>query len=298
MYEKAVARAEAQRDSASTALEKLGRARLKVYDGDMRRFVRAFERVKHVDFSPLRSGDALGPEELPVGELQAISFGTVDALKTTVAAGGAGAASGAIAFGAAGALATASTGTAISTLSGAAAFNATLAWFGGGALAAGGGGMAAGAVVLGGIVAAPLLVVGGFVFHQVGKKKLEQAKAERAKVRAAVAKLAAMTTVTFGIEQRASQMRSLLTRLDRHFSPMVTWLEALVERETDYRIYSLEEQQELFVAVSLAVTMRRVLDVPLLDDSGAVNDESTVVVHEARKLLKDIPGQSAAATAA
>lgn len=52
---------------------------------------------------------------------------------------------------------TASTGTAIASLSGAAAYNATLAWFGGGALAAGGGGMATGTVVLGAIVAIPVL---------------------------------------------------------------------------------------------------------------------------------------------
>lgn len=51
----------------------------------------------------------------------------------------------------------ASTGTAISVLSGAAAYNATLAWFGGGALAAGGAGMSGGMMVLGGIVAAPVV---------------------------------------------------------------------------------------------------------------------------------------------
>jgi hypothetical protein len=55
-----------------------------------------------------------------------------------------------------GAFGTASTGTAISTLSGAAAYNATLAWFGGGAMAAGGSGIALGTAVLtgGGIVVA------------------------------------------------------------------------------------------------------------------------------------------------
>lgn len=51
----------------------------------------------------------------------------------------------------------ASTGFAISGLSGAAAYNATLAWFGGGALAAGGAGMSGGMMVLGGIVAAPMI---------------------------------------------------------------------------------------------------------------------------------------------
>lgn len=51
----------------------------------------------------------------------------------------------------------ASTGAALSGLSGVAAYNATLAWFGGGALAAGGAGMSGGMMVLGGIVAAPII---------------------------------------------------------------------------------------------------------------------------------------------
>lgn len=67
-------------------------------------------------------------------------------------------------------LGTASTGTAIGTLSGVAAFNATLAWFGGGALAAGGAGMAGGMMVLGGIVAFPFIILWGFSIHKKAKK--------------------------------------------------------------------------------------------------------------------------------
>lgn len=62
-------------------------------------------------------------------------------------------------------LGTASTGTAIATLSGAAAYNATLAWFGGGAIAAGGGGMAAGATTLGLIFAIPAIAIATYKTH-------------------------------------------------------------------------------------------------------------------------------------
>lgn len=59
----------------------------------------------------------------------------------------------------------ASTGTAISTLSGATAYNATLAWFGGGAIAAGGGGMAAGAMTLIDITGISILLYCSYKSH-------------------------------------------------------------------------------------------------------------------------------------
>lgn len=64
----------------------------------------------------------------------------------------------------------ASTGAAISGLSGVAAYNATMAWFGGGALAAGGAGMSGGMMVLGGIVAAPLILISSKSSYSKAKK--------------------------------------------------------------------------------------------------------------------------------
>jgi len=72
----------------------------------------------------------------------------------------------------------ATTGAAISGLSGAASFNATMAWFGGGALAAGGGGMAIGTVVLGGILILPIAIlipVLGWWGYRKNMEKLKEA---------------------------------------------------------------------------------------------------------------------------
>jgi len=68
------------------------------------------------------------------------------------------------------ALGTASTGTAIGGLSGVAAFNATLAWFGGGAIVAGGAGMAGGAGVLALIVMAPVALLAGYFTYRSALK--------------------------------------------------------------------------------------------------------------------------------
>jgi len=65
---------------------------------------------------------------------------------------------------------TASTGVGIGGLTGIAAYNATLAWFGGGALAAGGAGMAGGMVVLSSIVAAPIVLFSAHRSYSKAKK--------------------------------------------------------------------------------------------------------------------------------
>lgn len=82
-------------------------------------------------------------------------------------------------------LGSASTGTAISTLSGAAAYNATVAWFGGGALAAGGAGMAGGALMLTGIAIVPMVAFAAWTTRSKAKE-LDEA---RAKVDAATSEL-------------------------------------------------------------------------------------------------------------
>ena len=71
-------------------------------------------------------------------------------------------------------LGTASTGTAIATLSGASAFNATMAWFGGGALAAGGAGMAGGGLMLSGLVAIPLVAFASSASYSKATKMDEE----------------------------------------------------------------------------------------------------------------------------
>lgn len=82
-------------------------------------------------------------------------------------------------------LGTASTGTAISTLSGAAAYNATLAWFGGGAVAAGGGGMATGAITLIDITGISILLYCSYKSHSKANEITKQTElliAEIAKI--------------------------------------------------------------------------------------------------------------------
>ncbi len=289
LYDDAVEQLEQQREATTKRLAKLGETRIDICDIKIRSFAKAFSAIKNVERTDLQLDDeTIGADDLPIAELLEISLKKTDAAKALVAGAGSGGAAGMAAYVAVGALGIASTGAVIGGLSGAAAANATLAWFGGGALAAGGMGMAGGVIVLGGIIALPALLLGGFVFHQAGKRELEKAKANRAEANAVIKQIAAMSTVAAGIAQRAKQFRTVLKSLERQFDTMLDETLVLVNRETDYLKMSPVEQSRLHVATNTALTLRKAIDVPLLDNEGGLTAESGVVLRDAKRLQREL----------
>ncbi|MBR6426712.1 MAG: hypothetical protein IKS28_02680, partial [Clostridia bacterium] len=195
------------------------------------------------------------------------------------AAGGALAAFGA--YSAAGALATASTGTAISALSGAAATNATLAFFGGGSVAAGGLGMAGGTAVLGGLVAGPALLVMGSIVEAQAGKNLEKAKTNAAEVAEMCEQYENGALQCIAIRRRTNMFYALLARLDSYLSPAIREMDNIIENSgVDYSKYTLEEKKVIASTASLAVTIKSVLDTPILTPEGSLTEES-------KKMLTD-----------
>ena len=193
-----------------------------------------------------------------------------------VLAGGAGGALVAFgAYGAAHALAAASTGTAIAALHGAAATNATLAFFGGGSLAAGGLGMAGGTAVLGGLVAGPALMVMGFVADAAASKKLKQALTNQAEAARITEELNTGSAQCEAMRRRTYMFYNLLARLDARFLPLVYRMEDIIRSEgDDYRLYSTESRKVIASCAGIAVTIKSVLDTPLLTDDGLLTGES------------------------
>ncbi len=274
-----------QHDETAAAVQELGEAELAAYDGPIRRFVELFERMKNVELSELTLEEAPPFVRSFDFDVRAVDFGAVDALKTLVAGGGAGATAGLTTFAAVGALATASTGTAISSLSGAAATNATLAWLGGGSLAAGGGGMAAGTMVLGGVVALPVLAVGGLVVHHKGRQALAEAKQDAAKAELAITEMELARTGALGIMLRASQITILVVRLSALAQRRNAVLGHLVDRSDDYATYDEHDREAVMLAASVAKTLRTVMDVPVIDDDGTLTNVSNDAVEAAEQLL-------------
>ena len=191
------------------------------------------------------------------------------------------------AYSAAASFATASTGTAIGTLSGAAASNATLAFFGGGSLASGGLGMAGGTVVLGGLVAGPALLVMGIITGAKAGKSLENALANSAEVDVTCEQLEIANYQCIAIRRRTYLFYSLLARLDSFLLPLVMDMKNVVKNEGyDYATYSSESKKIVARAVSVAVTVKRVIDTPILSEDGKLIDESEKIYNEISKSIE------------
>ena len=68
---------------------------------------------------------------------------------------------------------------------------------------------------------------------------------------------------------------NLLERLDTYFLPLIFMMEEIVENEkTDYRIYGMDSKKVIASCASVAVSVKTVLDTPLLTDDGLLTEES------------------------
>jgi len=280
------------RTESGSALQRLGEEKVFILNSSITGFLDSFTKIKNVDF---RNSEGL--EELRKFHIDVSEFKELKSMVTFAGsiAGGtiAGTAGGALvafgAYGAAQALAVASTGTAISALSGAAATNATLAFFGGGSLAAGGLGMAGGSAVLGGLVAGPALMVMGFVAGAAAKKNLEKAYTNQAEAIQIASQLESGTKQCDAIRRRTYMFYCLLSRLDAYFLPLIYKMEDIIKDEgDDYRDYSEESKKVIASCAAFAVSIKTVLDTPLLTDDGLLTPESETTLENVQESIEKI----------
>ncbi len=284
--EEAANRLDLYRKQCARSLERLGGEKIDVIEKSMVPFVDSFSRIKNVDFT-----ESVGLDELTKFHIDQKDFEEMHQMQhivlSTVGGVAAGLAGGALtafgAYSAATTFAVASTGTAISTLSGAAATNATLAFFGGGSLAAGGLGMAGGTVVLGGLVAGPALMIMGLVIGAKMGKNLEEAKINAAQATEACEQMENGALQCIAIRRRTDMFYTLLARLDVYFRSLLEKMNRIVLDEgTDYRSFSTESKKTILKTASLAVTVKSVLDTPILSEDGSLTDESATFLEKNR----------------
>lgn len=279
------------RQQCGDALQRLGEEKLFVLSNSITSFLDTFTKIKNVDFA-----DSEGLSELSkfhVDETTFAEIGELGHFAASLATGSiAGLAGGALtalgAYSAAATFATASTGTAISTLSGAAASNATLAFFGGGSLASGGLGMAGGTAVLGGLVAGPALLVMGVITGVTAEKCLEDAKKHAAEADVICEQLETGVIQCIGIRRRTYMFHNLLARLDAHFLPLIHAMEEVVANEgTNYAAYKPESKRIIASVASTAVSIKAILDTPILTADGTLTNESKTVEDKITLRLTD-----------
>lgn len=282
LVEDATAQLNKQREACGRALRVLGEEKLYVLNNSVKQFLDAFTRIKNVDFT-----DSTGLEELKKLHVDERAFTELKFMvnyAVSIAGGAAaGTAGGALvafgAYSAAKTFALASTGTAIKSLAGIAAKNATLAFFGGGSLATGGIGMAGGAFVLGSFVAGPALMVMGFVVGDAARKNLEKARTNLAEAERIAGELNTAALQCEVIRRRTYMFYNLLARLDARFMPLLYRMEDILQNEgDDYRQYSPESKKTVAACAGIAVTIKYVLDTPLLTDDGLLTPESEQTV--------------------
>ncbi|MBU5419531.1 hypothetical protein KQI11_05275 [Acetanaerobacterium sp. MSJ-12] len=282
----------AQRHACGNSLTNLGSEKIAVLNGTISDFLDVFTQIKNVDFRESEGLDEL--QRLHIDEKEFVELRKMVNFAGNVAGGAvAGTAGGALvafgAYGAAQALAFASTGTAISALSGAAATNATLAFFGGGSLAAGGLGMAGGTLVLGGLVAGPALLVMGLIAGKAAKKGLDQAYTNRAETVQIAAQLNTASLQCETIRRRTYVFYNLLARLDTYFMPLIYKMSDIAKAEgDDYSKYSADSKKIIASCASVAVSIKSVLDTPLLTDDGLLTEASEGTATNIEGFLKNL----------
>ena len=80
---------------------------------------------------------------------------------------------------------------------------------------------------------------------------------------------------------------NLLARLDARFLPLIYRMEDILEVEgTDYRQYAPESKKIIASCASIAVTIKSVLDTPLLTEEGSLTKESKEILISTRPVLE------------
>lgn len=289
IYDNAQRELKAARDATSAVLAQYGQLKLRACQGNIRRFIALFSQIKKVEWNDRGSIDL--NESLTLTSQDVVKLKELDTIASSLTTGTAAGlvAGGAIAFGAYGAVGTfavTSTGTAIGTLSGVAASNATLAFLGGGSLAAGGLGMAGGMMVLGGLVAGPALTIVAAVTVAKGKTNLNEAYINLAEANKTKNEIRLLVTACKGIADRTRMHIMLLERIEAIFSPMLTGLQQLIQREgTDYSFYSPGARKAIAALLATVAAYKAILDMPLLDKNGKLTQESANVLNNVSRQL-------------
>ena len=88
--------------------------------------------------------------------------------------------------------------------------------------------------------------------------------------------------------------KGLLDKLDTVFLTLIGQMEYIVSMHgTDYSKYSEAEQNRVAMAMSVAGAIKKVLDTPILNEDGSLNDASNQVHLEISKYHENVQAKLA-----
>lgn len=304
---------ERKKEQTAETLSEYGILKLNVWNEQIGKFVKLFENIKKVDLeSKVYLEDELthNVNNFELKEMKDISLKAGEVIAGGVQSLGVGALAGVASYGGAMMFGTASTGTAIASLTGVAATNATLAWLGGGSLAAGGLGVAGGTMILGGLVAGPVLVVGGMFLEAKSKKRLAEAEKFRAEVEVAIEQIDNAICALDGIQEVSNMYKNVVLKSRDIFNKLLFSVEEIIndyenrrkrsflykiksrlfkifnkEMKINFDKLSEEEKKILHTTYLYAQTLVGVLEYPLLNEDGSLEENSINKLKSAEILL-------------
>ena len=91
------------------------------------------------------------------------------------------------------------------------------------------------------------------------------------------------------IRRRTCVFYNLLARLDSYFMPLIYQMSDIVKTEgDDYSCYGADSKKIIASCASVAVSIKSVLDTPLLTDDGLLTDASEGTATNIEGFLKNL----------
>ena len=141
--------------------------------------------------------------------------------------------------------------------------------------------MAGGAAVLGGLVAGPALMVMGTVVGAQASKNLDIAKTGAAEADINIEQYENGTIQCISIRRRTNMFYSLLARMDVSLMQLNREMADIIQNEgVDYSQFTAESKKKIASAAATAVSIKTILDTPLLTDDGSLTDTSEQVIYK------------------
>ncbi len=278
-----------QRKKTNSDIKEFGEYKIKIFNSVLLRYFNIFEKIKNIEFENSVSKD--DDFVVDMKEFEKLKTDVLN-IKNVIGGGVASLVGGALAgfgaYGGVGLLATASTGTAISTLSGAAATNATLAWLGGGSLASGGLGVAGGTMVLGGLVTGPALAVAVWVMASSAEKAKNDAYTNLNKARAIEKSNKTIILQLEKVSRLSDRLKNTIEKLVFYFNTMINNLDALVDKNDNYKAYDEKEKTLVHHSLLMAQSIKNLISVPLMDEKGEIEIEARKTRRKAERMLEKI----------
>lgn len=278
---------EGGKTTCNESLQAYGKAKIDTLDTVVKDFIGLYGQLKNVRLGPSEELEKLqigAFSEVELAELQHSCSFASQLTGGVLTGAGAGALTAFGAYSGTMALASAGTGAAIGGLSGVAATNATLAWLGGGTLAAGGYGIVGGTMVLGTLVAGPALLVLGSVLSARASKKLDDAKANLEKATVYESEVNLVLEKLKAIVEVATLGQDLITALKTRLNEANGALRTLIELQgVDYSTYGDPARNIVFRAVTQAQLIKKMIDTPILNEDGALAEQTLIGFREMRE---------------